>query len=103
MDMIEGASFGDNEVHISHLQFADDTILFLKPRKDYILNVRRILRCFELASGLSLNFHKSCVVRVGTKLLEEEDWAALFRCKKATLPIPYLGLPLGGNAGIKIF
>ncbi|KAK3199563.1 hypothetical protein Dsin_022978 [Dipteronia sinensis] len=81
----------------------DDTILFLKPKKDYILNVRRILRCFELASGLSLNFHKSGVVRVGTKLSEVEDWVTLFRCKKATLPILYLGLPLGGNASTKIF
>ncbi|KAK3198576.1 hypothetical protein Dsin_021991 [Dipteronia sinensis] len=43
------------------------------------------------------------IVVEGTKLPEEEDWEALFRCKKATLPIPYLGLPLGGNVSTKIF
>ncbi|KAK2656864.1 hypothetical protein Ddye_009916 [Dipteronia dyeriana] len=29
--------------------FADDIILFIKPRMDYILNVHRFLRCFEMA------------------------------------------------------
>ncbi|KAK2635517.1 hypothetical protein Ddye_030309 [Dipteronia dyeriana] len=67
LDLIGGESF-DNNVHISHLQFADDTILFIKPRIDYLLNVKRVLRCFELASGLKINFYgesgnwKSCGV-----------------------------------------
>ncbi|KAK3218927.1 hypothetical protein Dsin_012897 [Dipteronia sinensis] len=30
----------------------DDTILFIKPRMDYLLNAKRLLRCFELVSGL---------------------------------------------------
>ncbi|KAK2651364.1 hypothetical protein Ddye_011220 [Dipteronia dyeriana] len=65
LDMLRGASFGNNSVHITHLQFAEDTIIFLKPRMEFLINTRRILRCFELASGLRINFHKSCVVKVG--------------------------------------
>ncbi|KAK2649523.1 hypothetical protein Ddye_017012 [Dipteronia dyeriana] len=91
-------------VHISQLQLTDDTILFLQPRLEYILNARRILRCFELASGLRTNFHKSCLVRMGKQLKGDEvNWAATFRCVETSLPITYLGLPLGGRPYSKIF
>ncbi|KAK2639899.1 hypothetical protein Ddye_027694 [Dipteronia dyeriana] len=64
LGMLEGESFGGRNIQISHLQFADDTIIFIKPKMDFLLNLKRILRCFELASGLKINFHKSCIVRV---------------------------------------
>ncbi|KAK3227947.1 hypothetical protein Dsin_007809 [Dipteronia sinensis] len=95
--MVRGASFGNEEVHISYLQFADDTVLFLEPKLDYLINTKRILRCFEMASSLKVNFYKSCVIRVGKKVSDEEDWAASFKCKKENLPITYLGLPLGSR------
>ncbi|KAK3226319.1 hypothetical protein Dsin_006181 [Dipteronia sinensis] len=44
MDFINGVVFSANEVHISHLQFADDTILFLQQRVEYLRNARRIMR-----------------------------------------------------------
>ncbi|KAK3229324.1 hypothetical protein Dsin_001205 [Dipteronia sinensis] len=59
--MMKGAEFGREGIHITHLQFADDTMLFIQPKEEYLLNARRILRCFEMASGLKLNFKKSCV------------------------------------------
>ncbi|KAK3219240.1 hypothetical protein Dsin_013210 [Dipteronia sinensis] len=90
LGLVRGATFGE-EVHITHLQFADDTILFLKPRFDYLCNARRILRCFELASGLRINFHKSCVAKVSKYGNTEEVWANAFNCKKATW-IPILTL-----------
>ena len=40
LDLIKGESFGKNEVHVSHLQFANDTVVFLKPSIDYILNLK---------------------------------------------------------------
>ncbi|KAK3197895.1 hypothetical protein Dsin_021310 [Dipteronia sinensis] len=95
LGQVRGATFG-NDIHITHLQFADDTILFFKPKVEYVHNIRRLLRCFELAAGMKLNCHKSCLVKVGKGGPVEEDWAALFHCKKAHLPITYLGLPLRG-------
>jgi hypothetical protein len=71
LGMVKGAVFGDGVVQISHLQFVDDTILFLEPKVEYIRNAKRILRCFELISGLKINFHKSCLVRIGKKGLEK--------------------------------
>ncbi|KAK3219672.1 hypothetical protein Dsin_013642 [Dipteronia sinensis] len=93
----EGASFGDAAVHVSHLQFADDTIIFLEPEEEYLRNFKRILRCFELAAGLRINFHKSCVVKVGKKGLSDDGWAEVFGCNKAELPITYFGFPLDGR------
>ncbi|KAK3195492.1 hypothetical protein Dsin_026802 [Dipteronia sinensis] len=103
LNLLKGATLGNGEVQVSHLQFADDTILFLEPKTVYLINTKRILRCFEMASWLKINFHKSCVVRVGKKVEADDDWAALFKCKKATFPITYLGLPLGARLSSKAF
>ncbi|KAK2639301.1 hypothetical protein Ddye_027096 [Dipteronia dyeriana] len=78
--------------------FADDTILCLEPKVEYLLNAKRILRCFEIISGLKINFHKSFLVRVGKKRPTKDDWASIFRCVMSSLPVTYLGLPLGGNS-----
>ncbi|KAK3206429.1 hypothetical protein Dsin_020475 [Dipteronia sinensis] len=104
MGLIEGERFDEDKVHISHLQFADDTILFIKPRMDYLMNAKRLLRCFELVSGLKINFHKSRVARVGiVKAEESARWATTFKCKTTSLPITYLGFPLRGKPGSKMF
>ncbi|KAK2652576.1 hypothetical protein Ddye_012432 [Dipteronia dyeriana] len=95
--MLKLEVFGDDAVHISHLQFADDTILFMEPTLENLVNSRRILRCFELISGLRINFHKPCLVRVRKRGAHEQDWAGIFRCMEDSLPILYMGLPLGGN------
>ncbi|KAK3224602.1 hypothetical protein Dsin_004464 [Dipteronia sinensis] len=97
LKMLSGAVFDRNSVHMSHLQFTDDTILFLEPNMDFLLASKRILRCSELASGLRINFHKSCLVKVGKKGIMDSVWAKVIGCKQASLPISYLGLPLGAN------
>ncbi|KAK3221457.1 hypothetical protein Dsin_008482 [Dipteronia sinensis] len=69
----------------------------------YLKNGRRILRCFKVASGLRINFQKTCVVKIGKGREGEENWAASFRCAKAKLPITYLGLSPGGRPCAKLF
>ncbi|KAL4351666.1 hypothetical protein GQ457_06G014410 [Hibiscus cannabinus] len=54
--LIEGIPFLLPDESISHLQFADDTILFLKAKEDCVSNVLQVLKCFELWSGLRINF-----------------------------------------------
>ena len=78
---MSGAMFGDNVVHLTHLQFTDDTLLFLKPFLEYLRNAKRILGCFELVSGLKINFHKSCVAKVGKNGLNDSRWVTAFGCK----------------------
>ncbi|XP_057720156.1 uncharacterized protein LOC130934618 [Arachis stenosperma] len=42
---------GRDSIELSHLHFADDTILFCPPVEEIIKNYKRLLRCFELMSG----------------------------------------------------
>nr|XP_025628637.1 uncharacterized protein LOC112721825 [Arachis hypogaea] len=59
-----------NHVELSHLQFADDTILFCPTETGTIVNYKRMLRCFELMSGLSINFDKSNLIPINC----EQEW-----------------------------
>lgn len=56
-----------------------------------------ILRCFEIFSGLSINFKKSCIM--GFEVNEEFLYrmVAICKCKIGKLPMNYLGIPLGAN------
>ncbi|KAK3221692.1 hypothetical protein Dsin_008717 [Dipteronia sinensis] len=73
LNMDKGIGYGNGEVHVSHLQYADDTILFLEPKTEFLVNSKRILRCYEMISGLRINFHKSFVVMIGKKRMGDED------------------------------
>ncbi|XP_028117740.1 uncharacterized protein LOC114315319 [Camellia sinensis] len=44
--------------------FLDDTIIFCEADRNELLLIQRILRCFEVMSGLKINFHKSVVCEV---------------------------------------
>jgi hypothetical protein len=50
---------------ISHLLFADDTIVFCDAERDQILHLRTVLACFEAVTGLGVNMGKSELVPVG--------------------------------------
>lgn len=99
--LIEGIKMRDHMDSITHLQFADDTIIFLKPGLDNIMNVKRILQCFQIVSGLKINFGKSSMY--GWNETELGTWAGLFGCKIGEFPIHYLGASIGTNPRRKIF
>ena len=52
-------SVGSEDVLVSHLQFADDTVLFLEPNANSFLHSLLILSLFEIISGLKINL-SSC-------------------------------------------
>ncbi|RVW15175.1 LINE-1 reverse transcriptase-like [Vitis vinifera] len=81
-------------LHISHLFFADDTIVFCEASKDQVSHLSWILFWFEAVSGLRMNLAKSEIIPVG-KVEEILELAAELGCRVGSLPSQYLGLPLG--------
>jgi hypothetical protein len=81
---------------ISHLLFADDTLIFCEANPDSLTYLRVMLTCFEATSGLRVNLGKFELVQVG-EVPHLEELADILGCKTATLPMKYLGLPLGAH------
>jgi hypothetical protein len=46
------------------LQYADDTIRFIAKEEQYAKNLKWILTCFELMSGMRINYNKSKLVPI---------------------------------------
>ncbi|XP_015972337.1 uncharacterized protein LOC107495679 [Arachis duranensis] len=75
-----------DNIELSHLQFADDNVLFCPPEEESIKNYKRLLRCYELMSGLSINFDKSSLIPINCEHQWVRNMCSLLGCKEATLP-----------------
>ena len=78
---------------VTHLQHANDTVIFSKDDQESLLNIKRILRCFELRLGMKINLHKSSIMDINVDDSFSEGMAGFLRWRKDTLPFKYLGLP----------
>jgi hypothetical protein len=85
---------GSEQVHISHLLFADDMLVFSGASQVQVQANRDLLICFELVSGLKVNLAKSVLVPVG-EVSDVGALAEILGCEVGSLPITYLGMPLG--------
>jgi hypothetical protein len=97
--LFSGYSFGmQNTVFVSHLQFADDTLLIGTKSWANVRALRAVLVLFESMSGLKVNFNKSMLVGVNI----DDSWlraaATALHCKVGKVPFLYLGLPIGGDS-----
>jgi len=86
-----------NEVVLSHLQFAYDTLLLGETSWANVRALRAVLVLFKAVSGLKVNFHKSLLVGVNVSDSWLTETASLLNCKVGNVPFLYLGLPIGGN------
>ena len=82
-------------VEITHLQFADDTIIFCEAVGSSLRNVKRTLRCFELMSRLAINFTKTCMAGINVDGGVLREWGNILACRIVDWPLKYLGIPLG--------
>ncbi|KAJ4815734.1 RNA-directed DNA polymerase (reverse transcriptase)-related family protein [Rhynchospora pubera] len=79
---------------VMHLQYADDTLLFLRADKEEVERVKWILKGFEGMSGLRINFAKSELIPLNLSDHRATVFASSLNCKLGALPFKYLGLPL---------
>uniref|UniRef100_A0A2N9GD12 Reverse transcriptase zinc-binding domain-containing protein n=1 Tax=Fagus sylvatica TaxID=28930 RepID=A0A2N9GD12_FAGSY len=85
-----------NPLMVSHLLFADDTLIFCGADLEQISNLRYVFTWFEAVSGLKINFSKFEIVPVGD-VPHIGDLVQILGCKQSGLPMHYLGLPLGAT------
>ncbi|XP_071704229.1 uncharacterized protein [Rutidosis leptorrhynchoides] len=83
--IISGVEVGHDKVVVSHLQYADDTIIFGRWNK------------VEVRNTLKINLSKSNVYGIGTSKNELSLLASWFGCNEGFFPFNYLGLPIGEN------
>lgn len=57
----EGFLVGKEKVHISLLQFADDTLIFSKYDDEMLKNLRKTIELFEWCSSQKVNWEKSAI------------------------------------------
>jgi len=87
-------SSSNGVINISHLLFVDDTLVFCWASPENLLYLRLFLLSFEAVSGLKINLDKSVLVHVG--LVDNMDeLAGILGCGVSSLPLKYLGRPLG--------
>ena len=79
---------------VSHLLFADDTILFCDAVVQQIFHVRMLLLCFQAVTGLKVNVSKSELVPIG-EVNNVHALAEILGCRIGSLPMTYFGMPLG--------
>ena len=93
-NFISGCRFGGRdgrELVISHLLYADDTFLFCEANSKQLMYLGWTLKWFKAYSCLKINLSKSEIIPVG----RVEMLASELGCGVGSLPITYLGLPLG--------
>ncbi|KAK1669324.1 hypothetical protein QYE76_057483 [Lolium multiflorum] len=79
---------------VSHLQYADDTLILIQNSDEDIANLKFLLMCFEDMSGLKINYHKSEVIVMGQSARDQNHSANKLNCKLGAFPFIYLGLPI---------
>ena len=96
-NLLEGFKVGQNSTRVSHLQYADDTIFFSNTSEEDLHTLKSLLLVFRQIFGLKVNLDKSNIYGINLEQNHLSRLAELLDCKASGWPIPYLGLPLGGN------
>jgi len=81
---------------MSHLLFADDTLVFCKPDESNLGYLRCILLLFEAMSRVTFNLSKSALIPIGD-VSNVHVLARFFGCGVDYLSSSYIGLPLGAS------
>lgn len=96
-NLYSGFKIGNSGLSVSPLQYVDDTLFLREPTMKNLWSLKTILRCFELASGLKINFSKSNVFRINVSSEFLGVAVRFLHCIVGQLPFKYLGLLVGAN------
>lgn len=99
-NIVELFKIGRNEVVLSHLRFADDTMLFCFGKEESFLILIHVVAFFEDYSGFKINRSKCTVFVFGinSDQAKLQKWVKVFDCEVGSFPSFYLRLLLRGNS-----
>lgn len=100
VNLFEGYKFGSSKqpsVEVSHIQFANDTLVVCKKDKASIWAIKASLQLFKVMFGLKVNFHKSQLMGVNVSRNWLEEGVMFLNCKVGDVPFFYLRLPIMAN------
>lgn len=80
---------GSSGVSISHLLFVDDTLILCGEDVNHIRNLRCLLLCFKVISGLKINLSKSELIPI-CSVGNVQELADFLGCRVSSLPTTYL-------------
>lgn len=92
-DLIEGLVPEVQTGGVISLQYADDTLLFLKNDPHKARHFKYLLSCFEQLSGMKINYNKNDLLTLGLSEEEKNNYARLFFCNIGTFPLKIPGSP----------
>ena len=95
LNLVESLEIEVKKVKINMVQFADDTLFFCKASYKSVFSIKVILNCFELASGLKVNFSKSIIGGVGVDMSLIRGFSAMLNCDVMKSPFKYLRMHVG--------
>ncbi|KAJ0519996.1 putative RNA-directed DNA polymerase [Helianthus annuus] len=98
--LFHGIRCNTNGPILSHFLYADDVVFLGEWSNSNALNLKRILRCFYLTSGLKVNLAKCSLYGVGVNGQEISSMASTLFCRAGEFPFRYLGLLVGANMNL---
>lgn len=93
--IFSGIKLPNTDFELTHLQYADDVIFFIDSDEKSIRGIKRVLQCFELLSGLHINFNKSSVYGFGECRAALPLWASILECGVGGGRLLYPGTEIG--------
>lgn len=102
LGLLKGVQIGET-LSITHLQFADDTIIFLEDTWHSVKGIKIVLTIFEILSGLKINYTKSYLYAPNSLTNTVQSWATWLNCNVGTIPFNHLGSPIGVSCRRKQF
>ena len=92
---IQGVTICAGAPSITHLLFADDSLLLLKANEENAAHLRHVLQIYEICSGQKINKEKSSIVfSRNTKAQDRRKFMQALDLSQESMNAKYLGLPV---------
>jgi len=102
-NFLQGMKVGRSEIEICMLRFANDTLFMCTDNYSNVVAIKAILRCYELASRLKINFRKSKLEGLNVDRNFLVYFAKTLNCTQMKAPFKYLGMEVGDHPRKKQF